>query len=90
MDFQIVGLDVDQFGHLYGEKQAVLSGQGIERITVDDKPGFPCRVSLRDVEVGETVLLMNYLHQPAASPYRSSQRVVEASEQAVELLALEG
>ena len=36
----------------------------------DRKPGFPCRVSLVDAEIGESVLLVNYEHLPAASPYR--------------------
>ena len=45
-------------------------------MTVDQHPGFPCRVSLEDVDIGERVLLMNYEHQPAASPYRSSHAII--------------
>jgi hypothetical protein len=44
-------------------------------MTVDEKPGFPCRVSLEDAEIGETVLLLNYEHQAAASPYRSQHAI---------------
>ena len=36
------------------------------------RPGFPCRVSLDDAEVGETLLLLPYEHHPVAGPYRSS------------------
>jgi hypothetical protein len=32
---------------------------------------FPCRVSLEDVDPGEELLLINYEHQPAHSPYRA-------------------
>jgi hypothetical protein len=39
---------------------------------VDEKPGFPCRVSLVDAEVGETVLLLPFTHHDVASPYRAS------------------
>ena len=75
MNFQIVGLDDNQFSHLFGQDPEVLVKYGVERITVESKPGYPCRVSLDDVEVGETVLLMNFEHQPAKSPYRSSHAI---------------
>ena len=75
MNFQILGLDDSLFSHLFGQDPSVLAEYGVERITVDSKPGYPCRVSLSDVEVGETVLLMNYEHQPAISPYRSSHAI---------------
>ena len=75
MDFQIFALDAGEFNHLFGQDSRVLSEQGIERLTVDGKPGFPCRVSLCDAEIGESVLLMNYEHQPAPSPFRSSHAI---------------
>ena len=45
------------------------------RMVVDAKPGYPCRVSLADAEVGETVILVNYQHQAADSPYRSAHAI---------------
>lgn len=75
MEFQISGLDVDQFSHLFGENRQTLSRLGIERVLVDEYPGFPCRVSLEDAEVGESVLLLNYEHQPAATPYRACHAI---------------
>ena len=44
----------------------------MRRMIADAKPGFPCRVSLEDAEPGERVLLVNYEHQPAHSPYRAT------------------
>ncbi len=41
----------------------------------DEVPGFPCRVSLRDAEPGARMLLLNFEHQPAATPYRSSHAI---------------
>jgi hypothetical protein len=41
-------------------------------MVVDAKPGYPCRVSLVDAEVGETVLLIPYTHHDVSSPYRAS------------------
>jgi len=75
MCFQISGLDVDQFSHLFGKDPEALAKSGVERMIVDNKPGYPCRVSLQDADIGETVLLMNYEHQPALSPYRSSHAI---------------
>ncbi len=75
MGFQICALNVEQFSHLFGGDNETLSNLGVERIVADKSPGFPCRVSLKDAELGESVLLLNYEHQPASSPYRSSHAI---------------
>ena len=41
----------------------------------DTSPGYPDRVSLRDAEVGEAVILLNHEHQPAATPFRASHAI---------------
>jgi len=41
-------------------------------MTVDAKPGFPCRVSLEDAEIGEQVVLVPFAHHDVDSPYRAS------------------
>ena len=85
MDFQIFALDIEQFSHLFGQDQESLAKQGVQRRIVDSSPGYPCRVSLQDAEVGENVLLMNYEHQPAATPFQSSHAIFvrESASQAV-------
>jgi len=75
MSFQILALDIDQFSHLFGQDSAVLAEQCVQRKVVDSQPGYPCRVSLQDAEVGETVLLMNYEHQSMPTPFRSSHAI---------------
>jgi hypothetical protein len=75
MGFQISALDIDQFRHLIGKDDEKLAESGVRRVVADAVPGFPCRVSLQDAEVGESVLLMNYEHQPADTPYRSSHAI---------------
>lgn len=75
MDFQISALDIDEFSHLFGKDVDTLADLGIRRINVDSEPGYPCRVSMQDAGVGETVLLMNYEHQPVQSPFRSSHAI---------------
>ena len=75
MNFQISGLDEGNFRHLFGQDAGELAKYGVERLTVESHPGYPCRVSLKDVEIGETVLLMNYEPLPVPSPYRSSHAI---------------
>jgi hypothetical protein len=75
MSFQISGLDVKQFTHLFGQGAEELAAQGVQRKVVDSNPGVPCRVSLQDVEVGENVLLMNFEHQAMPTPFRASHAI---------------
>lgn len=75
MSFRIRGLDPAPFRSLYGLPAAALAAAGAERHVADRAPGFPDRVELRDAVPGETLLLVNYLHQPAANPYRASHAI---------------
>lgn len=75
MSFRITGLPARRFAHLFGLSEGELARHGALRRTCDEKPGFPCRVSLADAEPGETVLLLNYEHLQVDSPYRSSHAI---------------
>ena len=75
MSFRISGLDPAPFRHLYGLADEELARLNVRRYVVDAKPGFPDRVEMRDPEPGETVLLLNYVHQPAETPYKSSHAI---------------
>ncbi|WP_129776855.1 DUF1203 domain-containing protein [Peristeroidobacter soli] len=75
MSFQITGLPLSQFSALFAMSEAELARQGAVRVTADERPGFPCRVSLQDAEVGEKLLLLNYEHLPVATPYRSRHAI---------------
>lgn len=72
MSFQMVGLPVDTFSPLFSLTDAELAQHNVRRVVATAKPGFPCRVSLADAEIGEELLLLPYEHQPAQSPYRAS------------------
>ena len=65
MAFQITGLNPDLFKPLIDLSAAALAERGVQRKTVDAKPGYPCRITLEDAPVGETVLLLNYLSHGA-------------------------
>jgi len=71
MAFIISGLPRAHFTPLFGLSDRELATHGAVRCVADRQPGFPCRVSLRDAEIGETLLLLNYEHLPVDSPYRS-------------------
>ncbi|MEM9590000.1 MAG: DUF1203 domain-containing protein [Pseudomonadota bacterium] len=75
MTFQITPLPRADFAHLFGLSDAELSQNKAVRKVVTAKPGTPCRISMADAEIGETVLLVNYEHQPGESPYRASHAV---------------
>lgn len=75
MSFQITGLPLRQFSPLFSLSDEELARQGAMRVTADERPGFPCRVSLQDAEVGEKLILLNYEHLPVATPYRSCHAI---------------
>ena len=71
-NFRIVGLPAMQFAPLFSLEEKELVARGARRMRVDAKPGFPCRVSLADVEIGQTVILVPFVHHDVDSPYRAS------------------
>ena len=75
MHFRIQGLDPSTFQPLFGLDTATLAARGIERHVADVSPGYPDRIELRDAEPGESLLLLNYEHQGAATPYRASHAI---------------
>lgn len=84
MSFRIHALPYAPFAPLFKLSDAELAETGARRMVADDRPGFPCRVSLMDAEPGETVMLLHFEHQPARSPYRASHAIFvrENAEQA--------
>ena len=87
MNFRIRGLDPQPFRHLYGMSDSELAGQGAMRYVANEKPGFPDRVSLRDLEIGAPVLLVNHVHLDVTGPYRASHAIfiAEGADAALEL-----
>jgi hypothetical protein len=71
-NFRIVGLPVAQFQSLFSLDDNELAQKDARRLVVDAKPGFPCRVSLQDAEIGERVILVPFVHHDVESPYRAS------------------
>jgi hypothetical protein len=70
--FQIMALPEAAFVPLFALSETELSELHAHRVVATAKPGYPCRISLTDAEIGEELLLLPYLHQPSDSPYRAS------------------
>jgi hypothetical protein len=70
--FRLVGLSADNFAPFFTMSDAELSELGAQRVRADESPGFPCRISLVDAEVGEELLLLPFEHLSARTPYRAS------------------
>ena len=85
MTYRVQGLDPAPYRPLFGLPEEELAERGIVRMTVDS-PSFPCRVSLTDRAVGETVLLLNHVSHDVANPYRASHAIFvsESDEEAAE------
>jgi len=75
MSFQIHALAPSQFEPLFTLSDSELTKARATRMIVEEKPGYPCRVSLADAEIGETVILVNFQHQPAESPYQATHAI---------------
>lgn len=75
MSFQIHSLPAEDFADLFALSDEELSKINACRQTVQSKPGTPCRVSMTDAEIGETVILLNYQHQVANSPYNANHAI---------------
>ena len=75
MSFRIRGLHAAAFSALFSMSDQQLIQRGAVRRVAASKPGFPCRISLTDAEVGDEVILVHYEHHAVASPFRASHAI---------------
>jgi hypothetical protein len=88
MTYKITGLEPAQFAHLIGLGDEELAAHGAIRMTADKKPSFPCRITLDDAEIGETLLLINHQSHGGDNPYRATHAIF-ISESAAEAARFE-
>jgi len=74
MSFRVLGLSPDQFRPLFAMTDARLHELGARRVIAAD-PRMPCRVSMEHARLGEELLLLNFAHQPANTPYRATHAI---------------
>lgn len=75
MTYAVSGLTAEPFAPLFSMDEEALTARGARRMVADAPLGFPCRVSLDDARPGETLILINYEHQPAPTPFRASHAI---------------
>ena len=68
MSFRVLGLEPEPFSRYFAMSDDELRMHGAVRV-IADADHLPCRVSLAHAAAGEELLLINYEHQPADSPY---------------------
>src|SRR4051794_30625789 len=86
MTYVVKGIDPAPYRPLFGLPDEELARRNIVRMTVTKKLSFPCRVSLTDRDIGESVLLLNHFSHDVANPYRASHAIfiTEGADQAAQ------
>lgn len=74
MSFIVSGLPVETFTPLFGLGDDALAEHHAVRV-IADEGRYPCRVGLDYAQPGQSLLLLNYEHQDAATPYRSNYAI---------------
>lgn len=84
MTFQIEALPAETFAPLFALDDTALAAQNVVRVTAHASSGYPCRVSLSDVDAGTDLILVNHTHLDVESPYASRHAIYvsEGAEQA--------
>jgi len=75
MSYAVTSLPAEPFAPLFQLDDETLALKGARRVIADAPLAFPCRVSLEDARPGETLILVNYEHQPAPTPFRASHAI---------------
>jgi hypothetical protein len=85
MSFRVLGLSPEPFRPLFAMTDAQLHQMGARRV-IAGNPRMPCRISMEHAELGEELLLLNFEHQPANTPYRAVHAIYvrKAAQQAFE------
>lgn len=72
MTYRIEGLRREAYAGLLGLGDDELARHCARRVRADSRPGFPCRVTLEDAEVGESLILFHHVSHDVTTPYRSA------------------
>jgi len=70
--FQVKALAKNKFDDFISLNDKELANKNAKWIVVDANPRYPCRVSLKDANIGERVLIIPFVHHDEQSPYRAS------------------
>ncbi len=71
-NFIIKPIEKSIFSEYFNLNDQQLEKFNAKWLVADSKPGFPCRVSLKEAEIGERVLLIPHKYHDVNSPYKAS------------------
>lgn len=74
MAYRIDGLAPEQFADYFRSTDEELVKRYARR-AIADGPGFPCRISLEEAEIGEELILLNHVSNDAPTPFRASHAI---------------
>src|SRR5687768_18511997 len=74
MTYRIEGLAPAPFAGLFELSDEALAARNARR-AVASGPGFPCRITLEEAEVGEELMLLNHVSNDAATPFRAAHAI---------------
>ncbi len=90
MTYRIEALPLAPFARYFSMSDSELAAVGARRWVADQPGRAPCRVSLRDADAGERLVLVNHTHlTDPTSPYRAAGPIF-VREAAVEAGSVEG
>lgn len=72
MTYRIAGLDPAPFQPLFAMDEVGLAASRATLQRASASRGFPCRVSLRDADEGEELVLVHHVNHEVETPYRNA------------------
>ena len=74
MTYRIQGLEPGQFARFFASDEASLARSLTHRVIVGEEGRYPCRVSLRDADPGDELVLTHFTNHAVDTPYRNALR----------------
>jgi hypothetical protein len=75
MTYRIEGLKTAAFEAFFSLSDEELLACGARRVVAGSEGAYPCRISLRDAEPGERLILVNHVSNDRPTPYRASHAI---------------
>lgn len=75
MTYRINGLPRVPFEPFFAMSDDLLARHGARRVLADS-PGYPCRISLEDARIGESLILINHVSHDVEGPYRAAHAIL--------------
>jgi hypothetical protein len=87
MTYRIAGLAREPFEPYFAMNDDELVRHGARRV-IADNDRFPCRITLEDAAIGESLILVNHVSHDVEGPYRATHAILvrERARQAAALI----